>query len=74
MSSESPPTLETAECEKLLDTLRHASGTTIKTRKAVRNYCMALPMLDAGLRVGELVALRLSDLYFNREPVRSIFI
>jgi len=74
MSSESPPTLETEDCEKLLDTLRYASGTAIKTRKAVRNYCMALLMLDAGLRVGELVALRLSDLYFSWVPVRTIFI
>lgn len=30
-----------------------------------RNYCMALMMLDAGLRVGELVQLRQSDLYFH---------
>lgn len=74
MSSESPPTLETAECEKLLDTLRHASGTAKKMRKAVRNYCMARLMLDAGLRVGELVSLRVQDLYFNRQPVRNIII
>jgi len=74
MSSESPPTLETAECEKLLDSLLSNASTTKKKRKAVRNHCMALLMLDAGLRVGELVALRLSDLYFNMQPVRTIFI
>ena len=74
MSSESPPTLETEDCQKLLDSLRYNSGTAKKTRKAVRNYCMALLMLDAGLRVGELVSLRLSDLFFNMEPVRTIFI
>ncbi|MBA7648714.1 Tyrosine recombinase XerC [subsurface metagenome] len=74
MSSESPPTLETAESDNLLDYLRHNAGTANKMRKAVRNYCMALLMLDAGLRVGELVALRVPDLYFNREPVRNIII
>lgn len=74
MSSESPPTLETEECAKLLDSLFSNASTPKKKRKAVRNHCMALLMLDAGLRVGELVALRLSDLFFNREPVRTIFI
>ena len=74
MSSEPPPTLETPECEKLLDTLLTHATTAKKQRKAVRNYCMALLMLDAGLRVGELMSLRLCDLYFNREPVRTIFI
>ena len=74
MSSESPPTLETEECEKLLDALLSNDSTSKKKRKAVRNHCMALLMLDAGLRVGELVSLRLSDLFFNRVPVRTIFI
>ncbi len=74
MSSESPTTLETAESDNLLDYLRHNAGTSNKMRKAVRNYCMALLMLDAGLRVGELVALRVRDLFFNREPVRNIII
>lgn len=74
MSSESPPTLEIEECEKLLDTLLNNDSTFIKKRKAIRNHCMALLMLDAGLRVGELVSLRMSDLYFNSLPVRTIFI
>ena len=74
MSSESPPTLETEECEKLLDTLLNSAKTPKQKRKAVRNHCMALLMLDAGLRVGELVSLRMSDLYFEKLPVRTIFI
>lgn len=74
MSSKSPPTLERAESEKVLDILRHNAGTANKERQAIRNYCMALLMLDAGLRVGELVSLRWSDLFFNSEPVRTIFI
>lgn len=74
MSSESPPTLEREECAKILDTLLTSWTTSNKERQAVRNYCMALLMLDAGLRVGELVALHFSDLFFNREPVRTIFI
>ena len=74
MSSESPPTLESEECVKLLDFLLNNASTSKKQRKAVRNHCMALLMLDAGLRVGELVSLRMSDLFFNRQPVRTIFI
>ena len=74
MSSESPPTLETEECEKLLYALLNDARTPKQKRKAVRNHCMALLMLDAGLRVGELVSLRMSDLYFQRLPVRTIFI
>lgn len=74
MRNDSPPTLESSDCEKILDFLRHNAGTAKKMRKAIRNYCMALLMLDAGLRVGELVSLRVQDLYFNREPVTTILI
>lgn len=72
--SETPPTLEFAECEKLLDTLLSNASTSNKKRKEVRNHCMALLVLDAGLRVGELVKLQISDLFFNREPVHTIVI
>lgn len=74
MSHESPATLETDECVHLLDTLLSNASTAKKKRKAVRNHCMALLMLDAGLRVGELVSLRFSDLFFNSLPVRTIII
>jgi len=74
MRTDSPPTLETEDCEKILYHLRHNAGTANKMRKAVRNYCMALLMLEAGLRVGELVALHVQDLFFNRQPVRNIII
>jgi len=74
MRTTPPPTLESVDCDKLLDYLRYNSHTANKMRKAVRNYVMGLLMLDAGLRVGELVSLRVSDLYFNREPVRNIII
>ena len=74
MSSESPPTLESAESEKVLDILRHNAGTANKTRKAVRNHTLALLMLEAGLRVGELVQLRKSSLWFNSQPVKSILV
>ena len=55
----------------LLEFLRHRH-TWQKSKEAHRNYLMILLMLDAGLRVGELVQLKLSDLIFNSEPVKSI--
>ena len=74
MPSKSPATLDAIECTKLLETLLDNTGTSRKKQKAIRNHCMACLMLDAGLRVGELVSLRYSDLYFNSVPVRTIFI
>lgn len=74
MRTDCPKTLDSKDSEKLLDALLSDTHTAIKKRKAVRNHCMALLMLEAGLRVGELVALRLGDLFFNREPVRTILI
>jgi len=74
MKTNCPPTLDSKDSEKVLDALLSNGHTAIKQRKAIRNHCMALLMLEAGLRVGELVSLRLSDLFFNREPVRTILI
>ena len=74
MSSSCPQTLDTEQCENLLSALTDHMTTDKKRRKAVRNHCMALLMLEAGLRVGELVSLQLSDLFFNRLPVRTILI
>lgn len=74
MRHDCPPTLDSKDSEKLLDALRIDTHTHVKQRKAIRNHCMALIMLEAGLRVGELVSLRFSDLFFNSLPVRSIVI
>jgi len=69
-----PQTLTTDDCEKLLAALLNRRGYQATKEKAVRNYCMALLMLDAGLRVGEVVQLRSRHLYFNCQPVSSIII
>ena len=74
MRTNPPPTLDTVDCEKILEVLLHGSSTLKKKAKSIRNHCMALLMLEAGLRVGELVSLRMSSLYFNSVPVRNIII
>lgn len=42
--------------------------------KPLRNVLAYILMLDAGLRVGELVKLRFTDLYFNIAPVHTLAI
>lgn len=69
-----PKTLTVTESHQLLDALLVKQGTAKQFRRGIRNYTMALLMLDAGLRVGEVVQLKISDLWFGSEPVTSIII
>ncbi len=69
---ESRKTLTAEEAEKLLYELYWHPHINKPPCKSIRNYCIALLMLDAGLRVGEVVQMQGSDLYFNSEPVTSI--
>jgi len=69
-----PKTLETEDCIKLLNELKCEQGTDRQRQLGIRNHCIALLMLDAGLRVGEVVKLRIGDLFYNSLPVRSIII
>lgn len=69
-----PKTLTAEESEKLLKhLLSHSVGLSPRP-KDWRNHTMALLMLDAGLRVGEVVKLLRGDLWFNDEPVTSLVI
>ncbi|MBA7612274.1 Tyrosine recombinase XerC [subsurface metagenome] len=67
-----PKTLNVTECHRLLDALLVKDGTEKQFRKGMRNYTMALLMLDAGLRVGEVVRLAQNDLFYLDEPVRTL--
>lgn len=72
--SSTPKTLTNDEAWKLLDQLLTGYGSPSKKKKAVRNYTMAVLMLDAGLRVGEVVQLHTGDLWFNNVAVTSILV
>ena len=72
--SKSPKTLTTDECHRLLDTLRITDGTPTQVRRGIRNYTIALVMLDAGLRVSEVTGLDVTDLWFNNAPVTSVLV
>jgi len=70
----SPKTLTTAQCNRLLDRLLFEAGTSIQVRRGIRNYTLALVMLDAGLRVSEASGLEVADLIFNNAPVTSLLV
>ena len=67
-------TLTVSEAIKLLDHLRHPGKTKKAKRRGIRNFCMAALMLDAGLRVGEVVKLEIADLWFGQKPAETIII
>jgi len=61
-----------AECSKLLLTIANSGKTPTGKQIAFRNVALTLLMLDAGLRVGEVVKLLWGDLFFNEQPVRNL--
>ena len=74
MTEKSPPTLNVDQQQKLLEALQKNDSPPITRRRGIRNYLIACLMLDAGLRVGEVVQLEFSHLFFNGEPVRSLLL
>lgn len=72
--NKSPDTLTTQESYALLDRLRVLTGTIKQKKRGLRNFTIALLMLEAGLRVGEVVKLKWNDLFWNYKPVTSIII
>lgn len=63
--SKSLYTITHTEASKLLTTLLCESPSQVRTNKGIRNYTMALLMLDAGLRVGEVAKLYQTDFLFQ---------
>lgn len=72
--STTPKTLTATEIHQLLDGLLCETSTAKRKARGIRNYTMACLMVEAGLRVGEVVKMRWGDLYFNCEPVKSIIV
>jgi site-specific recombinase XerD len=70
--SRPPETLTVDESEKLLATLKSQEQNRWQDWKSLRNYSMALLMIDAGLRVGEVVQLKITSLIINGEPVSAL--
>lgn len=72
--SSAPKTLTTYECATLLEHLLVSTGTQRQMLNGVRNHCIGLLMLDAGLRVGEVVGLKISDLIVQGQPAKAVVI
>jgi len=60
--------------DKLLHQLRNEKGTVKQVRRGLRNYSMAVMMIEAGVRVGELVKLAWSDVFYDSRPCTSTII
>jgi integrase/recombinase XerC len=71
---DTPQTLTREEVTKLLAELERDSVNRYVARHRLRDHALAVFMLEAGLRVGELVQLRLSDVLFHKEPVRTLIV
>jgi len=60
------------EIPLFLESILMKSSFGSQHRNGIRNYLMCLLMLDAGLRVGEVVKLKINDLYIAGSPVSSL--
>lgn len=67
-------TLTVQETTALLLALCDIKDPANHTPRKIRNYTIALLMLDAGLRVGEVCGLQIRDLIYNGEPVLALTI
>jgi len=69
-----PETLGPEEAVRLLESLRAGPRPGQRGVLGVRNWAMGVVMLEAGLRVGELVGLNIGDLVFRGEPVLTLVV
>lgn len=69
-----PKTLTDQEVDTLLNHTLDLREVGSYWGKAVRNYTMLVLMVDTGIRVGELVWLKLYDLFFDGKPVKTLVV
>ncbi len=72
--SKTPMTLNVTEQNKLLEALLNKDAPHKSFRKGIRNYLIGCLMLEAGLRVGEVIKLLKSDLFFAGQYVKTLVI
>jgi integrase/recombinase XerD len=69
-----PETLTNDEVQKLLKTCLIDKLPETAELFMLKNYCMILFMLDAGLRVGEVVKLKIKDIVYRGEILSTLTI
>lgn len=73
-NARTPKTLDTTQQLLLLNALLRTDSPPKTFRKGIRNHLIACLMLDAGLRVGEVVSLQFSDLFFAGQYVKVLVV
>ena len=71
-TARTPKTLDSTQQHELLNALLRAGAPSKTATKGIRNHLIGCLMLDGGLRVGEVVQLKISHLYFNSVPVKTL--
>jgi len=74
MKTRTPRTLTPEESLALLEELVKHRNTNISRRIAQRNRLIALLMLDAGLRIGEVLGLEIADLVILEQPTKRLLV
>lgn len=72
--TKSPKSLTPIESKALLEELVKHKDTDHSRRCSHRNRLITLLMLDAGMRIGEVLQLKISDLVIQDQPVSSILV
>lgn len=72
--TKTPKTLDSDQQLELLEVLLKKGAPTKTVRKGIRNHLIGCLMLEAGLRVGEVVSLKISHLYFKDVPVKTLLL
>lgn len=62
------------ESEALVERIASEMAKGNQISRNTKYYCIILLMLDAGLRIGEVVRLQRLDLIFENQPVRSLML
>ncbi|MBA7623571.1 Tyrosine recombinase XerD [subsurface metagenome] len=70
--SKTPTILTTEETERILNAIRFPKGPRTQTMQSYRNYLCCLFMLDAGLRVSEVIQLKRFMLWKDGQVVSSL--
>lgn len=65
-------TLSPEQSSKLVDYFEHGKAYRYGNLHAERNLLICLLLLDAGLRVGELVKLLVSDVWYENSPCKVL--
>lgn len=72
--SDAPKALDDESLKKILCYLLNTHSTPRQRVVAIRNWCMAVVMVETGVRVGELVKLKICHLWFQSHPVLNLIV